>query len=219
MCNNDNSERSSSKTPCPSMLISGWAAQCKNLGWYLTWTRSRLFEKQSHHMAAYCVFFFFWMSHCELLRKTMTTKHVITLRHQLTGFGAVVSNAVVSGGRTAPHGTIRVKRGLCYTLHLREWQRVPIWRGKFCLPSDRVVCLKARGVRCQWRSLPAGPSGRVSVFTDLHFVSLFLVFSGAKANLRDYSGRLASHYMKIKEPEGPEDETDLCECLRPMVLE
>lgn len=146
----------------------------------------------------------------------MTTKHIITLPYQLTRFGAVVSTAVMSGGGTAPHWTIRIKRGLCYTLHLREWQQVPIWRGKFCLPSDRVVCLKALGVRCQWRSLPAGPSGRVSVFTHLHFDSL-LFFSGAKANLRDYSGRLASHYMKIKEPEAPEDETDLCECLKLMV--
>lgn len=108
----------------------------------------------------------------------MTTKHVITLPHQLTRFGAVVSTAVTSGGGTAPHWTIRVKRGLCYTLHLREWQQVPIWRGKFCLPLDRVVCLKALGVRCQWRSLPAGPSGRVSVFTDLHFDSLLLFFRG-----------------------------------------
>lgn len=177
MCNNDNSNHSGSNTPFPSVLISGWAAQCRNLDWYLTWTRSRLFEKQSHHMAAYCVFFE-WATASSF--GTMTTKHVITLPHQLTRFGAVVSTTVISGGRTAPHWTIRVKRGLCYTLHLREWQRVPIWRGKFCLPSDRVVCLKARGVRCQWRSLPAGPSGRVSVFTDLHFVSLFCFFQGPK---------------------------------------
>lgn len=42
-----------------------------------------------------------------------------------------------------------------------------------------------------------------------HIQELLTETYGAKENLRDYSGRLASHYLKIKEPEGPEDETDL----------
>lgn len=39
------------------------------------------------------------------------------------------------------------------------------------------------------------------------------VFPGAKANLRDYSGHLAFHYLKMKEPEGPEEDGELREPL------
>ncbi|XP_075897789.1 ankyrin repeat domain-containing protein SOWAHC [Nelusetta ayraudi] len=61
-------------------------------------------------------------------------------------------------------------------------------------------------------------SKSVSGYTPLHIAALhghrhiqelLTETYGAKENLRDYSGRLASHYLKIKEPEGPEDETDL----------
>lgn len=39
------------------------------------------------------------------------------------------------------------------------------------------------------------------------------VFPGAKANLRDYSGHLAFHYLKMKEPDGPEEDGELRERL------
>uniref|UniRef100_A0A3Q3XBG9 Uncharacterized protein n=1 Tax=Mola mola TaxID=94237 RepID=A0A3Q3XBG9_MOLML len=39
-----------------------------------------------------------------------------------------------------------------------------------------------------------------------HIVDLLIGTYGAKANLRDYSGHLACHYLKIKEPESPEDD-------------
>lgn len=38
-------------------------------------------------------------------------------------------------------------------------------------------------------------------------------FIGANANLRDYSGHLAFYYLKMKEPEGPEEDGELRECL------
>lgn len=39
---------------------------------------------------------------------------------------------------------------------------------------------------------------------------------GAKANLRDYSGHLAFYYLKMKEPEGAEEDGELRECARPV---
>lgn len=39
------------------------------------------------------------------------------------------------------------------------------------------------------------------------------LFTGAKTNLRDYSGHLAFYYLKMKEPEGPEEDGELRECL------
>ena len=41
----------------------------------------------------------------------------------------------------------------------------------------------------------------------------FFFLSGAKENLRDYSGRLALHYLNIKEPECPEEDCELREFL------
>lgn len=51
------------------------------------------------------------------------------------------------------------------------------------------------------------PPGPVSVLTDSS------CSSGANANLRDYSGHIAFHYLKTQEPEGPEEDSELCECL------
>ncbi|KAF3697289.1 Ankyrin repeat domain-containing protein SOWAHC [Channa argus] len=45
-----------------------------------------------------------------------------------------------------------------------------------------------------------------------HILDLLVETYGAKANLRDYSGHLASHYLHIKEPEGPEEDCELREC-------
>lgn len=42
-----------------------------------------------------------------------------------------------------------------------------------------------------------------------HILDLLIATYGAKENLRDYSGRLAFHYLNIKEPEGPEEESEL----------
>ncbi|KAF1390036.1 hypothetical protein PFLUV_G00053900 [Perca fluviatilis] len=42
-----------------------------------------------------------------------------------------------------------------------------------------------------------------------HILDLLLVTYGAKDNLRDYSGHLACHYLNIKEPEGPEEDSEL----------
>ncbi|KAK2897212.1 hypothetical protein Q8A73_013592 [Channa argus] len=42
-----------------------------------------------------------------------------------------------------------------------------------------------------------------------HILDLLVETYGAKANLRDYSGHLASHYLHIKEPEGPEEDCEL----------
>lgn len=39
------------------------------------------------------------------------------------------------------------------------------------------------------------------------------LFTGAKADLRDYSGHLAFYYLKTKEPEGSEEDSELRECL------
>lgn len=41
----------------------------------------------------------------------------------------------------------------------------------------------------------------------------FFFLSGAKENLRDYSGRLALQYLNIKEPECPEEDCELREFL------
>lgn len=41
----------------------------------------------------------------------------------------------------------------------------------------------------------------------------FFFSSGAKENLRDYSGRLALQYLNIKEPECPEEDCELREFL------
>eukprot|EP00066_Takifugu_rubripes_P011862 XP_011601128.1 PREDICTED: ankyrin repeat domain-containing protein SOWAHA-like [Takifugu rubripes] len=42
-----------------------------------------------------------------------------------------------------------------------------------------------------------------------HILDLLVGTYGAKANLRDYSGHLALHYLKMKEPEGSEDYGEL----------
>ncbi|XP_037627848.1 acyl-CoA-binding domain-containing protein 6 isoform X3 [Sebastes umbrosus] len=42
-----------------------------------------------------------------------------------------------------------------------------------------------------------------------HILDLLIATYGAKENLRDYSGRLAFHYLNIKEPEGPEEDSEL----------
>ncbi|KAM9351043.1 ankyrin repeat domain-containing protein SOWAHA [Symphorus nematophorus] len=42
-----------------------------------------------------------------------------------------------------------------------------------------------------------------------HILDLLIGTYGAKENLRDYSGRLAFHYLNIKEPEGPEEDCEL----------
>nr|XP_033485509.1 ankyrin repeat domain-containing protein SOWAHA isoform X2 [Epinephelus lanceolatus] len=42
-----------------------------------------------------------------------------------------------------------------------------------------------------------------------HILDLLIETYGAKENLRDYSGRLAFHYLNIKEPEGPEEDCEL----------
>ncbi|XP_073325699.1 uncharacterized protein [Pagrus major] len=42
-----------------------------------------------------------------------------------------------------------------------------------------------------------------------HILDLLVGTYGAKENLRDYSGRLALHYLNIKEPEGPEEDCEL----------
>uniref|UniRef100_H3D4I4 SOWAHA-C winged helix-turn-helix domain-containing protein n=1 Tax=Tetraodon nigroviridis TaxID=99883 RepID=H3D4I4_TETNG len=42
-----------------------------------------------------------------------------------------------------------------------------------------------------------------------HILDLLMGTYGAKANLRDYSGHLAFYYLKMKEPEGPEDDGEL----------
>ncbi|KAM7411273.1 hypothetical protein PAMA_021321 [Pampus argenteus] len=42
-----------------------------------------------------------------------------------------------------------------------------------------------------------------------HILDLLIETYGAKKNLRDYSGRLARHYLDIKEPEGPEEDCEL----------
>lgn len=44
------------------------------------------------------------------------------------------------------------------------------------------------------------------------------LFTGAKANLRDYSGHLALHYLKMKEPEGSEEYGELGEELCFLIL-
>ncbi|XP_060914005.1 ankyrin repeat domain-containing protein SOWAHB [Labrus mixtus] len=58
----------------------------------------------------------------------------------------------------------------------------------------------------------------VSAFTPLHIAALhghqhildlLTGTYGAKENLRDYSGHLACHYLKIKEPEGPEEDCEI----------
>lgn len=49
---------------------------------------------------------------------------------------------------------------------------------------------------------------KVAAFKD------FILFSsGAKENLRDYSGHFAGHYLNIKEEEGPEGDCELRESL------
>nr|XP_020506995.1 ankyrin repeat domain-containing protein SOWAHA-like [Labrus bergylta] len=42
-----------------------------------------------------------------------------------------------------------------------------------------------------------------------HILDLLTGTYGAKENLRDYSGHLACHYLKIKEPEGPEEDCEI----------
>lgn len=41
------------------------------------------------------------------------------------------------------------------------------------------------------------------------------MLSGAKENVRDYSGHLPGHYLNIKDPEGPQEDCDLRECFVP----
>lgn len=45
-----------------------------------------------------------------------------------------------------------------------------------------------------------------------------MFLSGAKENLRDYSGHFAVHYLSAKEPEAPEDELELREFLVLLLL-
>nr|XP_046252863.1 ankyrin repeat domain-containing protein SOWAHC isoform X2 [Scatophagus argus] len=42
-----------------------------------------------------------------------------------------------------------------------------------------------------------------------HILDLLIGTYGAKANVRDYSGHLAFHYLNIKDPEGPEEDCEL----------
>ncbi|XP_071398017.1 ankyrin repeat domain-containing protein SOWAHC [Centroberyx affinis] len=42
-----------------------------------------------------------------------------------------------------------------------------------------------------------------------HILDLLIGTYGARENLRDYSGRLACHYLNIREPEGPEEDSEL----------
>ncbi|CAJ1084483.1 ankyrin repeat domain-containing protein SOWAHA isoform X3 [Xyrichtys novacula] len=42
-----------------------------------------------------------------------------------------------------------------------------------------------------------------------HILDLLIGTYGAKENLRDYSGHLAGHYLKIKEPEAPEEDCEI----------
>ncbi|XP_029911322.1 ankyrin repeat domain-containing protein SOWAHC isoform X2 [Myripristis murdjan] len=42
-----------------------------------------------------------------------------------------------------------------------------------------------------------------------HILDLLIGTYGAKENLRDYSGHLACHYLNIRQPEGPEEDSEL----------
>ncbi|KAK5623414.1 hypothetical protein CRENBAI_014558 [Crenichthys baileyi] len=42
-----------------------------------------------------------------------------------------------------------------------------------------------------------------------HILDLLIGTYGAKENVRDYSGHLPSHYLNIKDPEGPHEDCDL----------
>lgn len=45
-----------------------------------------------------------------------------------------------------------------------------------------------------------------------------LLPSGAKENVRDYSGHLAGHYLNNKEAEVQDEESELRECLRSTII-
>lgn len=158
------------------------------------------------------------MSHCELLQNNENkTCHPFAPPAHRIRFCCL--HRCHLRGQNSPTLNNPCKEGL--TLHITP-PRVTAgsnltWEVLFTFGSR---CLsESSGCKVSVKKLTRWPLRKSLRFHRFTFCVALLFFSGAKANLRDYSGRLASHYMKIKEPEGPEDETDLCECLRLMVLE
>lgn len=140
--------------------------------------KQTVLETAAPHGSLLCLFFFFLN---ELLRAPLEQwqQNMSSLCPTSSPNSVLLSPPLSSQGAEQPHIEQSVWR-MAYVTHYTSESDSGFQSDVGSFVYLRIVCLKAWGVRCQWRSLPAGPLRRVSVFTDLRFVSLFCFFQGPK---------------------------------------